>query len=128
MELGDVSAISWVNFSLAILDATQGRLDKSRRWLMQAIETFVGDADVAGEIVAVEGLASLAARSGDVATAVRFGAAADAAARNMGADLPRIPPIVDPIQAARAGSDPEILRRETAAGEALGTAAILAEA
>jgi predicted ATPase/class 3 adenylate cyclase len=128
VELGDVYGISWVNVSLAILDATQGRLDEARRWLLQAIETFVGDSDAAGEIVAVQGLASLAARAGDVATAVRLEAAADAAARDMGADLPRIPPIVDPIQAARTGADPEMLRRETAAGEALGTAAILADA
>jgi predicted ATPase/class 3 adenylate cyclase len=128
MELGDRYGISWVDFTLAIIDAIQGRLAEARRWLLRAAETFVDDSDVAGAIVAVQALAALAARGGDLATAVRFGAAADAAARGIGADLPRIPPIVDPIHEARARTDPATLRRETAAGEALGTAAILADA
>jgi tetratricopeptide (TPR) repeat protein len=127
-ELGDLYGLSWLYVSLAILDATHGRLDEARGWLLRAAETFVRDADIAGQNVAVEGLASLAARAGDVATAIRLSAAADAAARQMGADLPRIPPIVDPIREARAGADAATLARETAAGATLDCEAILVDA
>jgi predicted ATPase/class 3 adenylate cyclase len=127
-ELGDLYGLTWVNFSFAILDAMHGRLDEARAWVLRAAETFVRDADIAGQSVAVEGLASLAARAGDVPTAIRLSAAADAAAREMGADLPRIPPIVEPIRDARASADPAMLERETAAGAALDCEAILVEA
>jgi hypothetical protein len=127
-EVGDLYGLSWLNFSRGILDATQGRIDDARRWMLRAAETFVRDADIAGQIVAVEGLASLAARAGDVPTAIRLSGASDAAAREMGADLPRIQPIVDPIRDARAGADPAMLERETAAGAALDCEAILVEA
>jgi hypothetical protein len=91
----------------------------------RAADVFMRDGDSAGEIVAVQALGSFAARRRDDRTAARFGAAANAAGREVGVDLPRIPPIVIPLDEARARLAPEDLVRESQLGVALGAKAIL---
>jgi predicted ATPase/class 3 adenylate cyclase len=126
--LGNGYGLSWVNVSLALLDASEGKLEPALEDVLRAADVFVRDGDVTGEIVAVQALGSLAARGGDDITAIRLAAAAEAAARDIGAELPRIPPIVEPIDEAVSRASPEELRRERGVGVALGARSILASA
>jgi predicted ATPase/class 3 adenylate cyclase len=124
-EIGDLYGLGWAQISLGIQEALSGDFLAAGDQVGRAAEVFVRDGDVAGQIVSVQCLGSLAARRGDDLTAVRFGAAAEAAAREIGVDLPRIPPIVIPVDEARARLAPEDLERESELGVALGAKAIL---
>jgi hypothetical protein len=124
-EIGDLYGLGWAHISLAIQDALAGELAAADELVGRAADVFVRDGDTAGQIVSVQCLGSLAARRGDDRTAARFGAAADAAGREIGVDLPRIPPIVIPLFEARARLAPEDLERESELGVALGAKAIL---
>ena len=124
-ELGDDYGVSWLFISLGMLDATQGDLDAGRAKVLQAAAVFIRDGDSAGEIVALQALGSLAARRGDPRTAIRFSAAAEAAAQAIGAELPAIPPIIEPIKTAQASVSADDLRRETEIGRAIGAKSIL---
>ncbi len=56
----------------------------------------------------------------------RMAAAASAAAKAVGAGIPRFPPIFDPLDAAAASLAPEDLQREREVGVALGLKSMLA--
>jgi predicted ATPase len=127
-ELGDDYGLSWVHVSAGMIEANEGNLDVALDHVLRGAEVFVRDGDAAGEVLAVQAIASLAARRGDDVTAVRFAAAAHAATRELGADLPQIPPIVDPITELWARFPADDLRREAEVGVALGVKAILANA
>jgi hypothetical protein len=124
-EIGDMSTLGWAHMSLGIQEAISGDLSAADDRVGRSAEVFVRDGDIAGQTVAVQCLGSLAARRGDDVTAARFAAAAEAAGREMGVDLPRIPPIVIPLDEARARLAPEDLARESELGVALGAKAIL---
>lgn len=124
-EIGDLSTLGWAHISVGMQEALVGNLAAADDRVGRAAEVFVRDGDVAGQVVSVQCLGSLAARRGDDLTAARFGSAADAAGHEMGIDLPRIPPIVIPLDEARARLAPEDLERESELGVALGAKAIL---
>jgi predicted ATPase/class 3 adenylate cyclase len=126
--LGDYYAMGWAHISLGMLRAIQGKIDEAENLVLRAAELFVQDGDTAGEIVAVQALGALAARRGDDVTGVRLGAATSTAARAIGVELPRIPPIIDPIEEAEARLPREQLRREQEIGVALGAKSILSTA
>jgi len=126
--VGDLFAIAWTRVSLAMTDAIEGKLADAENHALAAAEAFVRDGDVSGEILSVQQLGALAARRGDDITAARFRAAALAATRSLGADLPPIPPILEPLEAAEARMTPEDLEREQELGRALGVQAILSTA
>ena len=127
-QTGDLYGMGWANVSLGMLESLGGQLDLAEDRVLRAADLFSRDGDVAGEIVAVQALGSLAARRGDDLTAIRHGAAVRAAAVGIGAELPRIPPIVDPIEAAEGRVAPDDLRRERDIGVALGAQSILSTA
>jgi tetratricopeptide (TPR) repeat protein len=124
-EIGDPYGLGWAHVSLGLQEATAGDLDAATDRVSRAADVFMRDGDSAGEILAVQALASLAARLGDDRTAARFRAAAEAAVREVGVDLPRIPPIVIPLDEAVARLASADLERETELGVALGAKAIL---
>jgi predicted ATPase/class 3 adenylate cyclase len=124
-EIGDLSTLGWAHISLGLQAALSGDLVAAEDRVGNAADVFARDGDTAGQIVAVQALGSLAARRGDDATAARLDAAAHAAGRELGVDLPRIAPIVTPLDEARARLAPEDLERESELGVALGAKAIL---
>jgi predicted ATPase/class 3 adenylate cyclase len=123
--IGDLYALGWANVSRAMLDAAEGDVDAAEDRIMQAADVFIRGGDTSGEFVAVQALGSIAARRGDDQLAARLSAAAHAAAREIGIELPRIPPIVEPLDAALARLSPEELTRESEVGVALGAKSIL---
>jgi len=127
-EVGDFLALGWAYVGLGMIEALEGNLDKGEDRALAAADVFTRDGDLTGEILAVQNLGATASRRGDDVTAVRFGAAANAAARSIGAELPPIPPIVEPIRAAEARMAPQDLEREREIGRALGVQAILSTA
>ena len=127
-QVGDLYGMGWARISLGMLTGIEGNLDLAERLVLEAAELFVRDGDVAGEIVSVEALGAVAARRGDTVTAVRLGAAANAAARKIGLELPRIPPIIDPIERAEAQLSPGDLQQEREIGVAIGAKSILSTA
>jgi non-specific serine/threonine protein kinase len=127
-DVGDLMAWAWAHISLGMLHAIQGRLDEAETFVLRAGDMFTRDGDVAGEIVSVQALGALAVRRGDDVTGVRNGAAANAAAHAIGAELPRIPPIIEPIEEAEARLSEDDLRREREIGVALGATSILSTA
>jgi hypothetical protein len=96
--------------------------------VLHGADLFDRGGDTAGAIVAVQALGALAARRGDDVTSVRLAAAAEAAAHDIGAELPAIPPILEPISAARARISPAVLQRERDIGIAIGAKSILSAA
>ncbi|HTK45194.1 MAG TPA: adenylate/guanylate cyclase domain-containing protein [Patescibacteria group bacterium] len=126
--IGDLFAIAWTRVSLALTGAIEGKLADAEFHALAAAEAFVRDGDISGEILSVQQLGALAARRGDDVTAARFKAAALAAMRSLGADLPPIPPILEPLEEAAARMAPEDLEREQEIGRALGVQAILSTA
>ena len=124
-EIGDLYGLGWANVSLGLQEALAGDLESATDRVSHAAAVFMRDGDSAGEVLAVQALGSLAARRGDDRTAARFDAAAQAAGREVGVDLPRIPPIVIPLDEAIARLAPEDLERESELGVALGAKAIL---
>jgi len=127
-EVGDVFAIGWANISLGMIDSIEGQLAAAERRVLAAADIFTRGGDVTGQVLAVQHLGAIAARRGDAVTAVRFNAAAVAAASSFGSEPPPIPPIVDPLREAVASLAPEDLTREQEIGRALGVEAILSTA
>jgi predicted ATPase/class 3 adenylate cyclase len=127
-ELGNSYARSWALMSVGFSHAVQNSVDVARTWILRAAELFVRDGDVAGQIVAVQALGSLAARAGDDELAVRLASAAESEGRRIGIDLPEIPPLVEPIAAASSRLGQAVLERERTAGTVLELGPILAEA
>jgi len=107
-EIGDLYGSSWATFALGLLDANLGRLEQARVSILRAAGIFLRDEDLAGQLVAVNGLASLAARAGDDATAIRLESVVVLGAHRIGLEPQQIPPIMEPLAQARA--------RMTAAG------------
>ena len=127
-QVGDLYGMGWARISLGMLNGIEGNLDVAEALVLEAAELFLRDGDVAGEIVSVEALGAIGARRGDPVSAVRLGAAANAAARAIGLELPRIPPIIEPIERAEAQLSPEDLQREREIGVAIGAKSILSTA
>ena len=120
--------MGWALNSLALLAASEGDLGGARATLLDAAAVFERDDDVLGQLVALQALGAVAALRGDDVTATRNQAAAESAARRIGAELPRIPPIVGPLEAAAARLAPDDLQRERGIGVALGAKSMLATA
>jgi predicted ATPase/class 3 adenylate cyclase len=118
-EVGDTSGTAWVHTSLGLLELTAGHLMEARAELLTGAALFLGDEDLAGQLLAIRNLAALAGLSGDDATAVRLDAAVSRLARRIGIDPPEIEPTVAPIRAARARLSPEAVAREEAAAESI---------
>jgi hypothetical protein len=114
--------------SLGLIEVVEGRLPQAEQLLLAAADVFARDGDATGEVTSVQALGALAARNGDVVTAVRFNAAALAAAAAIGVEAPGIPPIKEPLQQAEASLAPEDLQREQEIGRALGVQSILSTA
>jgi predicted ATPase/class 3 adenylate cyclase len=127
-EIGNSYATSWAFMSLGMIHAVENDLDMARSWILRAAELFVRDGDIAGQIVAVQALGSLAARAGDDRLAARLSGAADDECRRIGIDLPPIPPLVEPLAASASRLTPSVLERERTAGADLELGSILAEA
>jgi predicted ATPase len=127
-ELGNSYATSWALMSVGFSHALENSLDVARTWILRATELFVRDGDVAGQIVAVQALGSLAAREGDDELAVRLASAAQSEGRRVNIDLPEIPPLTEPIATASSRLSPAVLERERAAGADLELGSILADA
>jgi predicted ATPase/class 3 adenylate cyclase len=123
--LGDRYGKAWALNSMAMLAAVEGDLDTAEALILDVADLFEGDGDRSGEIVSVQELGVIAALRGQDTTAVRFAAAAAAAAIAIGAEIPRIPTITEPIAAAAARIPPEDLERERRVGVALGARSIL---
>jgi predicted ATPase/class 3 adenylate cyclase len=126
-ELGNSYATSWALMSLGMIDAVENDLDAARDWMLRSAEVFVRDGDIAGQIIAVQALGSLAARAGDDRLAARLAAAAEGEGRRIGIDLPEIPPLLEPLVAAASRLTPAVLEREQTAGAELEFGSILAE-
>ena len=124
-EIGDSLGLGWAVISIGMADAQEGRLDLAERGVLRAASIFARDGDVAGEEVSLLALAALAARRGDDSTAMRMEAAARAAARVDGSELPGIGPLVVPLQEAAARLPSDVVERERAIGVAIGMAAML---
>jgi hypothetical protein len=115
--------------STRLLDGLGPRYDEDAEGLLlEVANLFERAGDASGEIVTVHEFGTLAAIRGDDATAVRFAAAARAAAAAMGAELPKIPPVTQPIEAATNQLPPEVVERERQVGVAIGAKAILSAA
>ena len=127
-EIGNSYATSWAYMSLGMIHAVENDLDLARPWMLRAAELFVRDADVAGQIVAVQALGSLAARAGNDELAVRLASAAEGEGRRIGIDLPEIPPLMEPIAASSSRLTKAVLERERTTGADLELGPILAEA
>jgi len=127
-ELGNSYAASWAMMSVGFSHAVENSLDVARTWILRAAEMFVRDADVAGQIVAVQALGSLAARAGNDELAVRLASAAESEGRRVGIGLTEIPPLIEPIAASSSRLTQAVLKRERAAGADLELGPILAEA
>jgi len=126
-ELGNFYATSWALMSVGMTHAVENDLDVARAWMLRSAELFVRDGDIAGQIVAVQALGSLAARAGDDRLAVRLASAAESEGRRIGIDPPEIPPLVEVLAAAASRLTPAVLERERAAGADLELGSILAE-
>jgi len=124
----DLYGRGWALSSLAMLTALEGDLDGAEAMVLQAADMFERDGESGGEMTSLLALGALAARRGDDAQAVRIAAAVEAGARSVGVEMPRIPPIVEPIQAAAARMAPDDLQRERQIGVALGVKSILTPA
>jgi predicted ATPase/class 3 adenylate cyclase len=127
-ELGDLYGIGWALTSLSMLEAVKGDLDRGEALTLRAAAMFERDGEQGGEIVSLQALGAMAARRGDDIAAVRIAAATEAAAKAIGVEPPRIPPIADPLEAAASRLSPEMLERERGIGVALGARSILATA
>jgi predicted ATPase/class 3 adenylate cyclase len=112
-EAGDSYGASWALISLGMLETSVGRLDAGRDRILAAAELFLRDDDLAGQIICIQTLGAVAAQAGDDATAARLGAAAEALARKIGVNPPRIPPVAEPIEAALERLTQEQIERET---------------
>jgi predicted ATPase/class 3 adenylate cyclase len=124
-ELGDSLGLGWAVISLGMVDATEGRLDLAEQAVLRAARLFSQDGDLTGEQIGVLALGAIAAGRGDDVTAVRMEAAARAAARESGADLPGIGPLVVPLAEATARLPEDVVVRERAVGAAIGAKAML---
>jgi len=124
----DLYGRGWALSSLAMLTALEGDLDGAEAMVLQAADMFERDGESGGEMTSLLALGALAARRGDDAQAVRIAAAVEAGARSVGVEMPRIPPIVEPLQAAAARMAPDDLQRERQIGVALGVKSILTPA
>jgi hypothetical protein len=125
-ELGDAYGTGWALNSLALLSSADGDLDGAERSLLEAAAYFEHDLKgEPGEIVGLLALGSVAARRGDDVTAVRIAAAGQAAAKALGAEIPRIGPIMDALAEAAARLAPDVLERERAVGVAMGARSML---
>jgi predicted ATPase/class 3 adenylate cyclase len=127
-ELGDLFGLGWAYISLGLIDLQEGNRSDAEQRLLAAADVFARDGDTTGEVIAVQALGAFAAKGGDVVTAVRFNAAALAAAAAIGVEAPGIPPITAPLKEAEAQLAPEDLEREQGIGRALGAQAILSTA
>jgi predicted ATPase/class 3 adenylate cyclase len=127
-EIGNSYATSWALMSLGMIDAVENDLGVARAWMLRSAELFVRDGDIAGQIIAVQALGSLAARAGDDELAVRLASAAESEGRRIGIDMPEIPPLVEPLAASASRLTAAVLERERTAGADLKLGSILAEA
>ena len=127
-ELGDLFGLGWAYISLGLIDLQAGNRSDAEQRLLAAADVFVRDGDTTGEVIAVQALGAFAAKGGDLVTAVRFNAAALAAAAAIGVETPGIPPITEPLKDAEAQLAPEEREREREIGRALGAQAILSTA
>jgi predicted ATPase/class 3 adenylate cyclase len=125
-SLGDGHGASWAVMSLGLVEALEGRLAEAQARVAKAARTFVEDGDLAGQVVAVQAVASFAARASDPGTAARLAAAAEARSARIGVDLPGIPPILEPLAAAAVALDPAEREAHQRAGRGLDFEAVLA--
>jgi len=126
--LHDLYGRGWALSSLAMLTALEGDLDGAESMVLQAADLFERDGEMGGEMTSLLALGALAARRGDDVQAVRIAAAVDAGARSVGVEMPRIPPIVEPLEAAAARMASDDLQRERQIGVALGVESLLTPA
>jgi non-specific serine/threonine protein kinase len=125
-DVGDTYAEGWALNSLALISAAEGDFDGAELRLREAGALFGRDLHgEPGEIVGLLAFGSVAARRGDDVTAVRIAAAGEAAARALGAEIPRIGPIMDELAAAASRLPPDVLERERAVGVAMGAGSML---
>ena len=124
-EIGDLFGMGWALSSLAMLTALEGDLERAEELVLQTADLFDRVGEFGGEVAALLALGGLAARRGDDITAIRIDAAANAAARAVGVELPRIPPVIVPIEAAASRMSAEDLQRERDIGVALGAKSLL---
>jgi hypothetical protein len=118
-EIGNSYGAAWANMSLGMLESLSGNLDAARAAMLRSAELFLGDDDITGQIIAIQALGALAARSGDDATAVRLGAAAVALARRIGVDPPLIAVLHEPLVEARGRLTPDAVTAEEAAAQSI---------
>ncbi len=124
-ELSDVYGRGWALTSLAMLTALEGDLDGAEDLILRAADMFEGDREMAGEIVGLMAVGALMARRGHHVDAVRMAAAATAAARALGAEIPKIAPIMQPLDEAASQLAPDDLQREREVGVAIGARSML---
>jgi predicted ATPase/class 3 adenylate cyclase len=124
-ETDEAYGETWALMSLAILEAVTDHPNEALEAILAAAALFTRDGDVAGQVVIVDGLAALAARRGDARSTARIDAAGQAMRRRTGAMVPPIPPLREPIAAARESLDQATLDSEQAAGAALSFEEIL---
>ena len=118
-EIGDSSGSAWVHTSLGMLELTMGHMPEARAELLEGAALFLGDDDLAGQLLAMRNLAAYAAVAGDDAMAVRVDAAVVRLARRIGVDPPEIEPTTRPILEARARLSPEAIARAEAEAETI---------
>jgi predicted ATPase/class 3 adenylate cyclase len=118
-EIGSSYGAAWSLMSLGMVESIAMDLEAARLDYLDAAGLFLADDDLAGMIIALEGLASLAALAGDDPTAVRLDAAAQSVARDAGVDPPLITVISEPLLEARRRLSPEQIAGEEEAAKSI---------
>jgi hypothetical protein len=111
-EARDSAGAAWAYTSLGMLEASADHPEEARAAFLAGGAIFLRDDDLAGQIICLQALGSLAARAGDDSTAVRLAIAAQQRARQLGLDPPAIPMIVGPLADARSHLSADDIDRE----------------
>ncbi|HEY3523826.1 MAG TPA: adenylate/guanylate cyclase domain-containing protein [Candidatus Limnocylindrales bacterium] len=124
-EIDEAFGETWALLSTAMVEAEIGNIEVARTAILDAAALFIRDGDLSGQLVIIDSLAALAARTGDARLAVRIDAAGQEARRTTGTLTPPIAPFRDPIAAARAALGSEDASAEDEYGRTLSVLTLL---